>query len=60
MNVNTPAHLPSQDREKDTPSTSEPYETPRLIQTGSLRNVLGKSRGGSEKVNRFQVAGHKT
>jgi len=51
---------PPEARAQDPQAAPEPYETPRLIQTGSLHNVLGKSQGGTELVNRFRVAGRKT
>jgi hypothetical protein len=45
--------------EKGVIASLERYESPRLVKTGSLRNVLGKSAGGTELINRFRIAGHK-
>ena len=60
MNSSKYTASPVLDRQKKSPATVELYEAPRLIQTGSLRNVLGKSHGSTEIVNRFRIAGHKT
>jgi hypothetical protein len=59
MTHNTTNNLPTSEPTEAPAPAAELYETPRLLQTGSLRNVLGKSHGSTEIVNRFRIAGHK-
>lgn len=60
MSTNNDAASSAQDQQNKLEAVPEVYETPRLIETGSLRNVLGKSHGSTEIVNRFRIAGHKS